>query len=149
MLPYLYKAFYISVNFKRNMLMKQIVQKLTLSLLLVFATATLVTAQTPEKGKATINSNLIVLLDVSTPLVADYVFDISPISFKDQAATERFFRIIHDNIVSYTLDYENKTATVHIALELMEPRGWDVNKYNDYFVKLSERYRSTLAMVNE
>ncbi len=149
MLPYLYKAFYISVNFKRNMLMKQIVQKLTLSLLLVFATATLVTAQTPEKGKATINSNLIVLLDVSTPLVADYVFDISPISFKDQAATERFFRIIHDNIVSYTLDYENKTATVHIALELMEPRGWDVNKYNDYFVKLSERYRSTLTMVNE
>ena len=149
MLPYLYKAFYISVNFKRNMLMKQIVQKLTLSLLLVFATATLVTAQTPEKGKATINSHLIILLDVSTPLVADYVFDISPISFKDQAATERFFRIIHDNIVSYTLDYENKTATVHIALELMEPRGWDVNKYNDYFVKLSERYRSTLAMVNE
>ena len=129
--------------------MKQIVQKLTLSLLLVFATATLVTAQTPEKGKATINSNLIVLLDVSTPLVADYVFDISPISFKDQAATERFFRIIHDNIVSCTLDYENKTATVHIALELMEPRGWDVNKYNDYFVKLSERYRSTLTMVNE
>ena len=129
--------------------MKQIVQKLTLSLLLVFATATLVTAQTPEKGKATINSNLIILLDVTTPLVADYVFDISPITFKDQAATERFFRIIHDNIVSYTLDYENKTATVHIALELMEPRGWDVNKYNDYFVKLSERYRSTLTMVNE
>ena len=149
MLPYLYKAFYISVNFKRNMLMKQIVQKLTLSLLLVFATATLVTAQTPEKGKATINSNLIILLDVTTPLVADYVFDISPITFKDQAATERFFLIIHDNIVSYTLDYEKKTATVHIALELMEPRGWDVNKYNDYFVKLSERYRSTLAMVNE
>ena len=31
--------------------MKQIVQKLTLSLLLVFATATLVTDQTPEKER--------------------------------------------------------------------------------------------------
>ncbi len=149
MLPYLYKAFYISVNFKRNMLMKQIVQKLTLSLLLVFATTALVTAQTPEKGKATITSDLVILLDVSTPLVADYVFDISPISFKDQAAAERYFSLCRDNIVSYVLDYEKKLATVHIAIELMEPRGWDLIEYNEYFVKLSERYRSTLAVVNE
>lgn len=149
MLPYLYKAFYISVNFKRNMLMKQTVQKLTLSLLLVFATATLVTAQTPAKGKATITSDLVILLDVATPLVADYVFDISPIAFKDQAAAERYFSLCRDNIVSYTLDYDKKLATVHIALELMEPRGWDLIEYNEYFVKLSERYRSTLAVVNE
>lgn len=129
--------------------MKQTVQKLTLSLLLVFATATLVTAQTPEKGKATITSDLVILLDAATPLVADYVFDISPIAFKDQAAAERYFSLCRDNIVSYTLDYDKKLATVHIALELMEPRGWDLVEYNEYFVKLSERYRSTLAVVNE
>lgn len=129
--------------------MKQIVQKLTLSLLLVFATGTIVTAQAPVKGKATINSDLVILLDVSTPLVADYVFDISSLKFKDQAATERFFRLGHDNLVSYTLDYEKKLATVHIATELMEPRGWDLSNYNEYFVKLSERYRSTFEMVNE
>ena len=129
--------------------MKQTVQKLTLSLLLVFATATLVTAQTPEKGKATITSDLVILLDAATPLVADYVFDISPIAFKDQAAAERYFSLCRDNIVSYTLDYDKKLATVHIALELMEPRGWDLVEYNEYFVKLSERYRSTLVVVNE
>lgn len=129
--------------------MKQTVQKLTLSLLLVFATATLVTAQTPAKGKATITSDLVILLDVATPLVADYVFDISPIAFKDQAAAERYFSLCRDNIVSYTLDYDKKLSTVHIALELMEPRGWDLIEYNEYFVKLSERYRSTLAVVNE
>lgn len=131
------------------MLMKQIVQKLTLLLLLVFATAALVTAQTPEKGKATITSDLVIHLDVATPLVADYAFDISPIAFKDQAAAERFFSLCRDNIVSYSLDYETKTANMHIAIELMEPRGWDLTEYNEYFGKLSERYRSTLAVVNE
>ena len=129
--------------------MKQILQKLAFSLLLVSATATMVTAQTPDVGKATINSDMVIILDESTPLVADYVFDISKISFKSKEATERYFSLCRDNILNYTVNYDTKMATIHLMLEFMEPRGWDVKEYNEYLSKLGERYRSTIQVVNE
>lgn len=131
------------------MLMKQLLQKLTFSLLLVSAVTFTASAQATERGNATIDAGLVIHLDETEPLVADYSFSISTIAFKDEAAAVRFFGLCRDNIVSYTLDWAAKTATVHIALEYMEPRGWDIVKYNEYFSKLSERYRTTLSVVNE
>ncbi len=131
------------------MLMKQLLQKLTFSLLLVSAVTFMASAQTPDRGNATIDANMVIHLDETQPLVADYSFSFSAIAFKNEAAATRFFGLCRDNIVSYNLDWAAKTATVHIALEYMEPRGWDIVKYNDYFSKLAERYRTTLSVVNE
>jgi hypothetical protein len=51
--------------------------------------------------------------------------------------------------MNYTVNFEAKTASVHISLEYMAPRGWGVAEYNNYFVKLSERYRGTYTAIQE
>ncbi|MFI5170819.1 MAG: hypothetical protein ACHQFW_00425 [Chitinophagales bacterium] len=129
--------------------MKQILQKLAFSLLLVSLTVTLTTAQSPVIGKATINTDMVITLDKSGPLVADYSFDISGMGLRNKEAAERYFSLGRDNLVSYTVNYDTKTATVHLMLDLTQPRGWDVDQYNEYFVKVSERYRSNMTVVNE
>lgn len=129
--------------------MKQIIYKFALSLLLVSASFIYASAQAVTPGHATIDESLVIRLDTNTPLTADYSFSISTMSFKDEAAAVRYFSMCRDNILTYTVDYAARTATVHLALEWMEPRGWDVAEYNEYFGKLAERYRTTLAVVNE
>ncbi len=128
--------------------MKQILQSLAFSLLLVSSTS-LVTGQSSTIGKATISSEMVITLDESSPLIADYVFDISGISFKNKEAAERYFNLSQDNILKYSVNYDTKLATVHIMIEHMAPRGWDVAKYNEYLGKVSERYRNNLMVVNE
>ena len=129
--------------------MKQLIYKISLSLLLVSASFLYASAQAPTPGHAAIDANLVISLDTDAPLTADYTFSISTMSFKDEAAAVRYFSLCRDNILTYTVDYAARTATVHIALEWMEPRGWDVAQYNEYFAKVAERYRNTLAVVNE
>lgn len=129
--------------------MKQLLQKLTVILLLVSATSLTAWAQTPDKGKATIADNMVIRLDTESPLVSDYSFSISAIAFKDAAAAERFFSLCRDNLMTYTVDYAAKVATVHLMLAYTEPRGWGITEYNEYFAKVGERYRSTLEVVNE
>ncbi len=129
--------------------MKQFLLKLTMSILLVSVTAFYTSAQTAVKGTATINSDLVIHIDETQALVADYSFDISAMHFNSQTACERYFSLCRDNILTYSVDYATKTASVHLALEYMEPRGWGVAEYNEYFQKVSERYRSTLSVVNQ
>lgn len=129
--------------------MKQLLQKLTVLLLLVSATTLTSWAQAPGRGTATIANNMVIHLDTEAPLVADYSFSISAISFKDAAAAERFFSLCRDNLMTYTVDYASKVATVHLMLEFTEPRGWGVNEYNEYFTKVGERFRQTLTVVND
>ncbi len=128
--------------------MKPILQKLTFALLFVSVTSFLA-AQTASKGSAEISVDLVITLSDASPLVADYTFNMSGIPFKNKAAAVEFFKIIHDNLMSYTLDYDTHLATVHIAKELMDPRGWGIAEYNAYFSKTSERYLNVLAAVNE
>lgn len=131
------------------MLMKQLLQKLTVILLLVSAVNLTSSAQAPVRGEATIADNMVIRLDTESPLVADYSFSISAIAFKDAAAADRFFGLCRDNLMTYTVDYATNVATVHLMLEYTEPRGWGITEYNEYFAKLGERYRSTLGVVNE
>ena len=129
--------------------MKQNLLKLAFSLLLVSSTVVVALAQAPVNGTASINSELVIVLDETAPLVADYTFDISGMHFNSKEAAERYFSLCRDNILSYTVNYDAKTANVHLSLQFMEPRGWDVKDYNAYFVKLGDRYRSTMTVVNE
>ncbi|MEZ5013463.1 MAG: hypothetical protein R2794_04165 [Chitinophagales bacterium] len=129
--------------------MKPIVYKLTFILLLVSFSSVIVTAQTAEKGTATINSAMVITLNTETPLVADYDFDISAMHFVSKEAAEEYFAKCRDNIVNYTVDFEKHTATIHLMLEFMEPRGWTVADYNAYLAKVSSRYQSVYSVVNE
>lgn len=129
--------------------MKQYLRKLAMSLLLVSATTVFISAQTTAAGTATIGSDMVIHLDEASPLVADYTFSITGLTFKSKEACERYFSLCRDNILSYTVNYDTKTATVHLMLEYMEPRGWGVKEYNEYFQKVSDRYRSTIQVVNE
>ncbi len=106
-------------------------------------------AQVAGSGTATISNDLIIVLNEAAPLVADYSFDISQIKFENKEEAERFFSLCHDNLMNFSVSYESKTASVHISLEYMEPRGWGIKEYNEYFLKLSERYRQTYAVVIE
>ncbi len=129
--------------------MKQLFYKISLSLLLVSAAFFYASAQAPAVGTASIDANLVIQIDPTKPLMETYTFSISTMAFKDEAAANRFFSLCRDNILNYTLDYANKTATVKLGLQFTEPRGWDVNEYNEYFAKAAERYRMMLTVVNE
>lgn len=129
--------------------MKQLLYKISLSLLLVSTSFFYVSAQSPAVGNASIDNNLIIQIDPDAPLMEEYTFSISPLSFKDETAANRFFSLCRDNILTYTLDYAQGTATVKLGLQFTEPRGWDVPAYNEYFAKVAERYRMTLSVVNE
>ncbi len=127
--------------------MKQQVQKLFLFFLISFTTTLTLRAQSP--ATATIDNNFLVILDDKAPLVSDYTIDISKLSFKDQLAAEMFFARLHDNLMTYTVDYPAKKATVHIELIYMQPQGWGVVEYNNYLLKASNRYRQTFDAVNK
>lgn len=129
--------------------MKQLLHKIALSLLLVSATFIAANAQAPAAGNASIDANLVIQLDPNAPLVSVYTFPISTMAFKNEEAAVRYFSLCRDNILNYTVDYAAKTATVTLGLQFTEPRGWGLTEYNEYFAKVAERYRSTLAVVNE
>lgn len=127
--------------------MKQVLRSLLLILLITVSFQFSSSAQTA--GKATINKDLVIHLNTDAPLVADYTFDISDLGFAAKEDAETFFNRCRDNLLNYTVNFETKTATVHISLEYMEPRGWGLSEYNEYFSKVSERYRSTYAALGE
>jgi hypothetical protein len=127
--------------------MNKHVQKLTLILLISFTSILPLSAQ--STGTATIDNYLLVELNTESPLASDYVIDISNLSFKNQQAAEWFFNRLHDNLMTYTVDYPAKKATLHIDLKHMQPQGWGVAEYNDYFIKATDRYRQTFDAVNK
>jgi len=127
--------------------MKQKLLPALLSLLITVSFSFSAGAQIANTGNAVIGSDFVIHLDEASPLVADYTFDISKISFTGKDQAEKFFSICRDNLLSYTVNYEAKTATVHIGLQYMESRSWGVSDYNAYFVKTSERYRHTFEAI--
>lgn len=131
------------------MLMKQLLQKLAFSLLLVSAVTFTTWAQAPAKGSAAINGENVITLDITEPLVAEYTFSIATMGFKDDAAAERFFLLCRDNLLTYSVDVAKKEATVQLRLESTDPRGWGVAEYNAYFIKVADRYRQIQSVVNQ
>lgn len=125
--------------------MKKLLPKISFVLFLSVGATFAVKAQTP--GNATIDKNFVITINANAPVVSDYVFDISAIPFKDEAQAEKFFKRNTDNLVSYSVDFANKTATVHLALQYVEPRGWGVTEWNNYFGGLSQRYTLTYQAV--
>lgn len=130
--------------------MKQILTKLSLFLLLVSGLTMVSSAQAvATPGTATISSDMVIQIDPAATLMENYTFSIAAIPFASEEAATRFFSMSRDNILNYTLDYEKKSVTVKLGLQYTEPRGWGVVEYNEYFGILAERYRTTLAIVNE
>lgn len=127
--------------------MKQILRSLLVTFLITISVHISASAQTA--GSATIGKDLVIHLNMDAPLVADYTFDISNLGFKAKEDAEIFFSRCRDNLMNYTVNFETKTATVHISLEYMEPRGWGLSEYNEYFSKVSEHYRSVFAAIGE
>lgn len=130
--------------------MKQLLFRISLSLLLVSGLTIFASAQAvATPGNATISSDMVIQIDSAAPLMETYTFSIAGISFDNEEAATRFFSMSRDNILNYTLDFTKKTVTVKLGLQFTEPRGWGVTEYNAYFATLAERYRTTLAIVNE
>ncbi len=127
--------------------MKQILRSLLVSLLITVSFQFTASAQTA--GSATIGKDLVIHLNTDAPLVSDYTFDISNLGFTSMEEAEIFFSRCRDNLMNYTVNNETKTATVHISLQYMEPRGWGLSEYNAYFSKVSEHYRSVFAAISE
>lgn len=118
-------------------------------LLLLISFHFVANAQTATTGNATISSDFVITLNGEAPLAADYTFDISQLKFSSKEEAERFFSLCRDNLMNYTVNYDAKTATVHISLQYMEPRGWGISEYNEYFTKLAERYRNVYQAIHQ
>ena len=112
------------------------------SLLIVFMLVAGFHASAQTAAKATINSDFVISLDQSAPMSSDYTFDISKLSFKDKTSAENFFMRMHDNLVSYTVNYDAKTVTVHLMQEYVAKRGWTVADWNNYFAQTAPRYKT-------
>jgi len=127
--------------------MKQTLRSLVLTLLISFSIS--FASKSQVAVNASIGSDFVIHLNENTPLVSDYTFDISSMNFDSKEESEHFFSMCRDNLLNYSVNYDAKTASVHISLEYMEPRGWGINEYIGYFQKVSERYRKTYEAISE
>lgn len=123
----------------RNMFMKQLLQKLMFSLLLVSAVSLTGWAQSAVSGKAVISPELVITLDETAPLATQYVFSVEGLNLKDAASAERFFKLCEDNTAYYSVDYSKREATVFLR-EGVRPKTFTVADYNAYFTHIAERY---------
>jgi hypothetical protein len=139
LMSYLYKDFFKPIKYIRNMFMKQLLQKLLFSLLLVSAVSLTGWSQSPVSGKAVISQELIITLDETAPLSTQYVFSVEGLDLKDAASAEYFFKLCHDNTAHFSVDYIKREATVYLQ-EGVKPKTFTVADYNAYFTQIAARY---------
>lgn len=99
--------------------------------------------------KAAFDANMVLTIPGDVELSPFYDVDISKMGFKDADAATRFFRSMTDNLVNATVDWATQTATVHLMLEYAPTPGWDIVKWNSYFVSVSTRYLGAFNKFNE
>lgn len=93
-----------------------------------------------EFPKASVSEIGRIILDVNTPVSSDYQMDISHLNFENEYSANEFFKSLSDGAVSFTVDFINQTATVHLRTEMLAKADmdWDVKKWNEYFQRKVE-----------
>ncbi len=58
--------------------------------------------------------------------------DISGLQFRDEAMAVKFFNAIENNLVEYTVDFQNKTAVMQLFPERLGKHTWTLEQWNTY-----------------
>lgn len=70
-------------------------------------------------------------------------FDITSLNFKDEATAQKFFHAIQNNLVSFSVDYSTKTATMYLFPERLGKAVWTIDDWNQYLENTSQRCTTT------
>ncbi|HMZ88887.1 MAG TPA: hypothetical protein PK511_12030 [Chitinophagales bacterium] len=71
------------------------------------------------------------------------VMDISDLQFTDEAAAQKYFNAIRNNLVEFTLDYSAHTVTMHLYPERLGKHTWTLSDWNAYLANMAERNAET------
>jgi len=58
--------------------------------------------------------------------------DNSGLQFRDEAMAVKFFNAIENNLVEYTVDFQNKTAVMQLFPERLGKHTWTLEQWNTY-----------------
>lgn len=70
-------------------------------------------------------------------------FDISGLNFKDEATAQKFFNSIQNNLVTFSVDYAAKSATMFLYPERLGKTIWTIEDWNQYLDSTSKRCATT------
>ncbi len=70
-------------------------------------------------------------------------FDITGLNFKDEPTAQKFFNSIQNNLVSFSVDFTAKTATMYLYPERLGKTVWTIEQWNDYMDATSIRCSTT------
>ena len=91
-----------------------------------------------DKFDATVDANMLVVLDDSAPVKSVYTADISNMSFKDEASAKKAFNHVSSNLVSYEVNWDDQTVAIFVHNDrLKEDRS--IQDWNKYFFNKTQR----------
>ena len=90
---------------------------------------------------ASINQEMLIVIDTSYALREMYQLDIAPISFKNKKEAQETFNILNDNLLDFELNYENKKVKMILNLKYAIS-DWRLKEWNEYLRKKSAFYLS-------
>ncbi len=64
--------------------------------------------------------------------------DFSGLNFKDEESAQKFFKSIENNLMSYTVDFSSKTATMFIYADRLGNHTWSIEQWNSYMSSTSQ-----------
>lgn len=70
-----------------------------------------------DQGSASIDNNMCVSLDATSPLKNFYVIDISALGFENEEEAWKQFGYIADNLLTYHVFYSEQKVTLQLHLE--------------------------------
>jgi len=91
-----------------------------------------------EIGVATIDSDMLIVLDSTSALVKSYEASLSNIDLKNEESTNDLFNSLMDNLVMFEVDYKNRLIKIKLMTEYMPE--WGVVDWNKYFEAKSEMF---------
>jgi len=70
-------------------------------------------------------------------------YDFSALQFTNEAAAAKFFKSIENNLVSFSIDYTSKIATMKLYPERLGKHTWTLDQWNSYMSGTTQRCTTT------
>lgn len=104
-------------------------------------------AHAQTNAVATIDTNFQVVLPLELQMANAYTIDISGINFKNRETCEMFFNTMHEAVVNYVVNYDNKTVTLSLSYDERN-KGWTSADWNTYFAARAKKMAAVYAKLN-